>query len=278
MRRSLRAILIVAGAALLGASPGALPAPSADEGEALFRQQCAACHTVGEGDRAGPDLLGVTEKRKRSWLLRFLLETDKVHAEKDPIAMELLEKYKVPMPNLGLTREQAESLIAYLESLSGTTTPKPPAAPVPAPALAGGGGDPAVGEALFTGERPLRNGGASCLACHGAAGLTTPGGTLGPDLTQIYKRYGEEGLAAVLETLPFPSMKPVYQDRPLTPEERAHLLAFFREIADEQPTRAGGTPLLLGGLGALVLLGLARLLWRRRLPRVHQTLAKGGKA
>ena len=273
MRRSLRTILIVACAALLGASLGALTAPSAEEGEKLFRQQCAACHTVGEGDRAGPDLLGVTEKRERGWLLRFLLETDKVHAEKDPIAMELLEKYKMPMPNLGLTRDQAESLIAYLESLS-TKAPEQPTAQVPALV----GGDPAVGKALFTGERPFQNGGASCLACHSAAGLTTPGGRLGPDLTPIYKRYGEDGLASVLETLPFPSMKPIYENRPLTPEERAHLLAFFREIADEQPAGASGTPVLFGGLGALVLLGLAQLLWRRRLTEVHQALAKGGKA
>jgi len=243
------------------------------EGEKLFRQRCAACHTVGEGDRAGPDLLGVTDRRERNWLLRFLLETDKVHAEKDPIAMELLEKYGMPMPNPGLTREEAESLIAYLESLS-MKAPEQPTAQVPALV----GGDPAVGKALFTGERPFQNGGASCLACHSAAGLKAPGGRLGPDLTPIYKRYGEDGLASVLETLPFPSMKPIYQNRPLTPEERAHLLAFFREIADEPPTRAGGTPILFGGLGALVLLGLAQLLWRRRLTEVHQALAKGGKA
>jgi mono/diheme cytochrome c family protein len=281
-RRALgRAVLTAAFAMLLWSVVGPISLPAAspgsspvEEGGKLFQQTCTSCHTVGQGDRVGPDLKDVTARRERDWLIRFLLEPDKMHAEKDPIAAELLEKYKMPMPNLGLTRDQAESLIAYLESLSGTKAPGQQAAQAPALPK----GDPALGKALFTGERRFQNGGPSCMACHNAADLGAPGGTLGPDLTQVYHRYREEGLASALETIPFPTMQPVYRAKPLTPEERAHLIAFFKQITTEAPPGADRSPILLAGLGAAVLLGLAQIVWRRRLTDVHRSIAKGGKA
>src|SRR5207248_452128 len=63
-------------------------------GQYLFAKECAACHTIGQGDRIGPDLLGVTEVRDRAWLRRYIHEPDKMLAEKDPIAVALFEKYK----------------------------------------------------------------------------------------------------------------------------------------------------------------------------------------
>lgn len=43
-----------------------------DKGQFLFESRCAACHTLGAGERLGPDLLGVTTRRERSWLARYL--------------------------------------------------------------------------------------------------------------------------------------------------------------------------------------------------------------
>lgn len=81
----------------------------------LFQQRCTACHTVGEGDRTGPDLLNVTQHREEGWLIRWIMGPDKMLAEKDPLAMELFKKYKmVPMPNMGVTEAQAKQLIAYI--------------------------------------------------------------------------------------------------------------------------------------------------------------------
>lgn len=85
-------------------------------GEYTFRNHCAACHTLGEGDRIGPDLLGVTHARSRAWLSRFILTPDKVLAEGDPIAISLFKKFKnVPMPNLALSEEDVKLLLDYLE-------------------------------------------------------------------------------------------------------------------------------------------------------------------
>ncbi len=86
-------------------------------GEALYLKACAACHTVGKGDLVGPDLKGVTTRRDRAWLVRFLVAPDVLRAQKDPIAVELDARYKgVSMPNLGLSEVDAGDLIVYLEA------------------------------------------------------------------------------------------------------------------------------------------------------------------
>src|SRR5499433_3656295 len=51
-------------------------------GMTLFKKLCAPCHTIGVGDRVGPDLRGVVERRQRTWLARFITAPDKVRAEK----------------------------------------------------------------------------------------------------------------------------------------------------------------------------------------------------
>ena len=46
------------------------------------------------GDHFGPDLRGVTARRDRDWLARFIVEPEKVRAAGDPIALALRAKYQ----------------------------------------------------------------------------------------------------------------------------------------------------------------------------------------
>jgi protein SCO1/2 len=90
-----------------------------DKGQYLFSTRCAACHTIGHGEKVGPDLLGVTRIRDRAWLQRFIAVPDRMLAERDPIATALFEKYKgIPMPNVGLHDVDAATLVDYLEKAS----------------------------------------------------------------------------------------------------------------------------------------------------------------
>lgn len=85
-------------------------------GEALYLKACSYCHTVGVGDRIGPDLEDVTNRRDHEWLVRFLVAPDEVRASGDPVAAALGARFDgVNMPNLGLSKADAEDLIAYLE-------------------------------------------------------------------------------------------------------------------------------------------------------------------
>ncbi|HKR94823.1 MAG TPA: SCO family protein, partial [Candidatus Angelobacter sp.] len=86
-----------------------------DRGRYIFASQCAACHTIGHGDKIGPDLQGVTNVRDHAWLERFITTPDKVLAAKDPLATALFKKYKeVRMPNLNLADVDLQNLLKFL--------------------------------------------------------------------------------------------------------------------------------------------------------------------
>ncbi|WP_309679536.1 SCO family protein [Polaromonas sp.] len=90
-----------------------------DKGQFLFQSRCAACHTIGAGDRLGPDLMGVTSRRQRGWLARYLAQPEQMLAEGDPVATSLFKKYRqVRMPNLELGTDDVASLLSYLEARS----------------------------------------------------------------------------------------------------------------------------------------------------------------
>jgi protein SCO1/2 len=94
-----------------------------DGGEYIFRTRCASCHTIGGGDVnsisskvAGPDLLGVGKRRDPEWLARWIREPDVMLAEKDEIALALLEQYNgVVMPNFRLTGTDVERVLEFIE-------------------------------------------------------------------------------------------------------------------------------------------------------------------
>ena len=109
-------------------APAALAAPYAETarevaihpGEDLFRRRCQDCHTIGAGDAIGPDLAGVTGRRDRAWLARFIQDPSAVIASKDPVATAMLRQYRdLTMPKLGLSDRDVEQLIGYLEAQNG---------------------------------------------------------------------------------------------------------------------------------------------------------------
>jgi len=109
-----------------------LPFPTLDAGAYLFRTRCAACHTLGQGDRVGPDLLGVTRRREGAWLARYVQVPDQMRAEHDVIATALAAQYpNVLMPNLGLGEGDVAALLTYLEAhqTARQTPDKPKAVP-----------------------------------------------------------------------------------------------------------------------------------------------------
>lgn len=104
---------------LLSASVHAAEAPSEfQKSAALFQAKCSKCHTVGKGDRVGPDLKGVTVRRTPEWLSAFVRKPSTM-LDSDPEAKKLLEKFNgVRMEDMGLTEAQVSGLVAYLEAVS----------------------------------------------------------------------------------------------------------------------------------------------------------------
>jgi protein SCO1/2 len=90
------------------------PIANFDRGRYLFQRDCAACHTVGQGDKIGPDLLGVTSKRDHDWLVRMIQQPDALLKSNDAVAKALLKKYNnVRMPNLWVSDDGIHVLLQY---------------------------------------------------------------------------------------------------------------------------------------------------------------------
>jgi protein SCO1 len=87
-----------------------------DRGKYLFARDCVACHTVGQGDKVGPDLLGVTTVRDHDWLVKMIRHPEQLLNENDPIATAMLKKYNnVRMPNVSVNNDELDLLLRYFE-------------------------------------------------------------------------------------------------------------------------------------------------------------------
>lgn len=215
--------------ALAFAIPLAILPAAAQDVATLYEDNCAACHTIGGGPQAGPDLKGVTTRRDRDWLIRFLLDPDALASDPE-VARMIKEADGQTMPGTpGLTRELAGAILDLIEQRSGTPQASAPAPPEPPFTPA----DVARGRELFIGSASLSAAGPACIACHESAGVPAPGGgRLGPDLTRVDERLGgRRGLIAWLGTTPTPMMRAVYRTAPLTRDESRALTAFLEESA-----------------------------------------------
>lgn len=251
------------------------------DGKALFEQKCAACHSIGGGKLVGPDLQGVTAKRERAWLVRWIREPDKMLSEKDATATALLQEYNnVPMPNLGITEPDATAIVVYLESKAAPTpTTTPPAAAAATPEQTPATRDEiTLGQNLFQGTVRFANGGPACISCHHVKNdAVIGGGILARELTTVFSRLGGPGVRAILGGAPFPVMQAAYADRPFTDAETKALVGFLqyadKEHAYQQPRDYGWGLFSAGAGGVLVLFGLYAVIgFRRKKQSVNQAI------
>lgn len=130
-------------------------AKPADSGEYEFKSLCSHCHTIGQGDKVGPDLSLALDSRERSWLTEYVVQPDIMRVRKDPIAKMLSEKYPhVRMPNLFLTVPEAKSILRYVElqkshgAAADAETPAPPRAATTTGSTAATSASPLIASAI----------------------------------------------------------------------------------------------------------------------------------
>lgn len=100
---------------------------------AKLYQVCSACHQIGKGRLVGPDLKGVTERRDREWLIRFIRNSQEVIQSGDAYAVKLFEEYnKIPMPPNNLTDEEINAILDYIENYDPEKAAAAAAAAAPA--------------------------------------------------------------------------------------------------------------------------------------------------
>jgi mono/diheme cytochrome c family protein len=87
------------------------------KGEQIFKTNCTSCHSIGTITLIGPGLEGITDKRKKEWLKKWINSSSDFIASGDPEAIAIYEQYnKVAMTSFYFEDDDFESLYAYLKN------------------------------------------------------------------------------------------------------------------------------------------------------------------
>lgn len=249
----------------------------AQNGEQTFKTTCSACHTVGGGKLVGPDLKGVTKKRKEQWLLKFIKGSQAFIKSGDADAKAIFAEFNIAMPDQNLSDAEIKGILSYIESQSpAEATAEAPVAEEPKKEESPKAGTETAaadiiskGMHLFEGSERFVNGGAACVSCHNVNydGLVK-GGVLAKDLTNCYSRLGgDAGIMGILGAPPFPAMTVAFQDKPLTEEEIFAITAFLNKADKDQVYQHpnNSNPLLYGGIVGVFLVFIAVIvIWYNR--------------
>lgn len=234
-----------------------------------FQQKCMSCHTVGGGDDVGPDLKGVSKRRDQAWLIRFVKESQSMIEEGDPLANELFNKFKKKkMPDQELEDDEVIAILKYIESGKVADAVKKIRSALDANPF-----DLETGSALFDGSKPLANGGPACISCH-SAGDAGPlgGGTLGPDLTNVYTSYSDKGLSKVITSINFPTMVKLYKKHKLSEDEVFQIKSYLWSVDREEKIDHGYRKkfFFIGFIGFILLLGFFDLIFKKRIKKSNR--------
>ena len=87
----------------------------AKTGKSKFSSKgCNACHSIGKGKMAGPDLNGLYERRTAEWVKNWLKDPNTMLATDDQAKAMLKEYNGIKMPNLKLSDADVEALMHYI--------------------------------------------------------------------------------------------------------------------------------------------------------------------
>jgi len=243
------------------------------DGKSLFKQNCAVCHKLGT-KVIGPDLLGVNEKRSEEWLLKFIRSSQSLIKAGDADAVAIFEEFNqmVMIDQTQLSDEQIKSILFYIKEETPAEGQASDDIIMEVVAIEYSENDIQEGKHLFSGKRRFTNGGPSCITCHNVNNDNLIiGGSLAKDLTNVYARMGDAGLAGIIGAPPFPAMATSYKDNVLDSTEVAQLTAFLKhadQVSSDQKTKNAGGMFVIGGSGGLiVLLLLVSAIWKTRLKR-----------
>jgi mono/diheme cytochrome c family protein len=287
------AVCVPLGVAVLAATFGVLIAAVGPDvragaqeasGAELFAANCAGCHQPDGGGIPGafPPLAGNPAATDPEYVSTVIVE-----GKSGPIDVLGATFDGVMPPIVTLTPDQVASIAEHVAGLasgdvSGEATgddldASPGGTPVPTIAPSPpSGGDAEAGHDLFVGSNGLDAGGIACASCHVAGDVGNLGGSsLGPDLTGVYGRLGgEPGMTAWLGNPGSPTMRPIFEGRPMTEDEIADLVAFFADAPErDQPSDTFDALMLLGFVGFVALLGAMAIAWRGMRQPYARTLA-----
>ncbi len=96
---------------------GSMSMANAQDGEALFKANCAACHSIGKGKLVGPDLKGVIDRHPEVWLQKWIRSSQSLVKAGDPDAVKLFnDNMQIVMPDQIISDDEINAIIAYFKT------------------------------------------------------------------------------------------------------------------------------------------------------------------
>ncbi|MGV3504089.1 MAG: PQQ-dependent sugar dehydrogenase [Adhaeribacter sp.] len=93
------------------------------QGQALFQQNCAACHGFKQKG-IGPNLSGVTSQVSHAWITRFVRNAPEVITSGDDRARRLVEEYNQVMPPFtSLSDADLQALVSFIHTQKAAAAP-----------------------------------------------------------------------------------------------------------------------------------------------------------
>ena len=90
---------------------------SQPDGEALFKAQCAQCHSTGDDRILGPGLKDIDKRRTEAWLIPWIKNSQAVIKSGDAYAVKIYNEYnQTAMPSFALTDDEIKSILAYVKA------------------------------------------------------------------------------------------------------------------------------------------------------------------
>jgi cytochrome c2 len=96
------------------------------DAEKAWKTNCATCHTIGNGDKIGPDLAELSKRRTVDWVVKFVNypdgmingdEEESGYEKADPMAKKVYELYKPTlMAEQEMTKEEVKKMMDYIDS------------------------------------------------------------------------------------------------------------------------------------------------------------------
>ncbi len=141
-----------------------------DDGKMVWHKyDCIGCHTIlGNGTYFAPDVTKVAARKPKSYLKRFLMDPQAVNRD-------------AVMPKLGISDQEADNLLAFLDWISKVDTNEWPPKPILATAAGVGGKELSAGQLVYQTQ--------GCSNCHSINGI---GGTSGPDLSKVGMKHDKD--------------------------------------------------------------------------------------
>jgi len=241
-----------------------------NKGKEIFEKNCVICHKLTEEKLVGPGLKGVTERRDKKWLKKFIPASQDMVKAGDKLAVQVFnENMKIPMPDHKfLTDADLDQLLTYIETYKPAEAKK---VSVDITKKDGFWRDEILrGERLFSGVLPFEKGTTlNCVSCHAITATDTLNfNPSAVDLAKAWQEPNGTNLYQVLSTPISAKMTEAHKGLQLSDKEIYDISAFLSDVSKKGMTWEKTFParlLLFLFMGLLMALALADLIWFKKI-------------